>query len=194
MFTDFPSGSPAGTLGIELLTADGRKILAEVPEAALDLSGSTVQVSLAAQTIAALLADLEEAAGTGTAYTLTGTSAAVAFGTTSPSIVLGAAGTYLLLARVRVDHVGASYAANRTITVKLRRTNNTAADLANGSAQLQTGILTTVDQTAGNLTIFAIYTTALTDDAVTLYADVSTLPSAGASKVSQAHLVAVRLS
>jgi hypothetical protein len=74
----------------------------------------------------------------GTAYQLTASDAALDFGTTDPSLTLTKAGTYLLTARVRLDYNGATFSAVRTATLKLRRTNNTAADLSNGSAAAKT--------------------------------------------------------
>ena len=130
----------------------------------------------------------------GTAYTLTATSALAAFGTTSPTLVLDKAGTYLLQARVNYQLVGATFAANRTVTTKLRRTNNTAGDISNSSTATGTGVIATI---TGPLDIFSlppvVYTTTVATDSISIYADVSVLPSAGSLEMTEASIVAVRL-
>lgn len=130
----------------------------------------------------------------GTAYDLTATSAALNFGTTDPVLVLDKAGTYLLQARVNLQFVGATFAANQTVTLKLRRTNNTAADVSNSSTVLGTGIVTTVD---GNFAVVSfppvVYTTTVATDSITIFGDVSVIPSAGTLSATQASIVAVRL-
>lgn len=129
--------------------------------------------------------------GTGTAYTLTTTPAAVTFGTTSPSITITNAGTYFIQAGAAIDWVGATFAANQTVTVKLRRTNNTAADLTSGVSAATTPIITTLTETWGPVDPPGVfYTTANSTDIVTLFADVSVLPSAGSATVSRAWIVA----
>lgn len=131
----------------------------------------------------------------GTAYALTNTAAALDFGTTDPSITITAAGTYLLFARVRVDYTGATFAAVRTGTLKLRRTNNTAADITNGSVGFKTDIITTLTYTLGDFTILAIpYTTANSTDIITIFGDISVVPTAGTLDCVEANIVAVRIS
>ena len=130
----------------------------------------------------------------GTAYSLTGTSAALDFGTTDPSIVLNKAGTYLLLGRVNLSYVAATFAASRTATLKLRRTNNTAGDLANGSMTALTDIITTLTYTMGVFNLPpVIYTTAVLTDAITIFGDVSVVPSAGSLNAVEASVMAIRL-
>ena len=129
----------------------------------------------------------------GTAYSLTNTPAALDFGTTDPSLTLTAAGTYLIIATTKLDLTGATFAASRTVTLKLRRTNNTAADLTNGTITYATPITTTLTNTMDYPTWYAVYTTAATDDVITIFGDVSTVPSAGSLDASAASIVAVRL-
>lgn len=130
----------------------------------------------------------------GTAYSLTATSAALVFGTTSPAKVIDAPGVYLLLARVRVDYNGATFAAVRTGTLKLRRTNNTAADLTNGSTSFKTDIITTLTYTLADIFLPpVIYTTTASDDAITIFGDISVVPTAGSLDCVEAEIVAVRL-
>ncbi len=132
--------------------------------------------------------------GAGTAYTLTAVSAAVDMGTTDPVIVINKAGTYLIQARVNYQLVGATFAANRTITTKLRRTNNTAADIANSSTAIGSGVITTITGPLGVIELPAvIYTTTAITDSLTLFADVSVVPTAGSLTITEASIVAVRL-
>lgn len=131
----------------------------------------------------------------GAVYTLTATPAAVDFGTTDPIITVNAAGTYSLRARVRVALNAATFAANQTLTVKLRRTNNTATDVANAIA---TWIVPIISAQSNTLAIIILpevfYTTALTNDTIQLFADISVVPSAGTISIDAASIVAVRLS
>lgn len=129
----------------------------------------------------------------GTVYTLTNASAAVAFGTTSPSVVLTAPGTYLINVRARVENVGATFAATRLLTLKLRRTNNTAADLTNGAALFNTPVITLLTNSLIALSWSVLYTTSNSDDAIALFGLLNTVPSAGTCTVDEASIVAVRL-
>lgn len=130
----------------------------------------------------------------GSAYSLTNTSALLDFGTTDPSLTITEAGTYLLFARVRYDYNAATFAAVRTVTSKLRRTNNTAADVSNSSASWKTDIITTLTYTAVIHTLPVVsYTTANTDDVIQLWGDVSTVPSAGSLDAVEASIVALKI-
>lgn len=130
----------------------------------------------------------------GTAYSLTNTQAAVTFGTTSPSLALTAAGVYLIFARVRLDYNGATFAANQTAAMKLRRTNNTPADLTNGSIAAITQIVTTQSFTMGDYSwMSAFYTTSNTNDAIAIFAALGTIPGAGSLDVVEAQIMAIRL-
>lgn len=133
-------------------------------------------------------------AASGTAYSLTNTSAALTFGTSSPTLVLDKAGTYLILGRYNLKYNGATFAAARTVTMKLRRTNNTPADLTGGSTTLTTDIVTTKTFTfsAGMLPPIVV-TTANTNDIITIFGDVSVVPTAGSLDAIEANIIAVRL-
>ncbi len=103
-----------------------------------------------------------------------------------------AAKTYLLSALVRLDYVGATFAANQTVTVKIRRTNNTAADIATSTLML--AIVTTVTYSVGQVAVIAIpYTTAGVSDTVQIFVSVSVVPSAGNLTVVEAAITAARL-
>jgi hypothetical protein len=132
--------------------------------------------------------------GAGTAYALTNTSAAVALGTTSPSLTLPGPGTFAIFANLQVDAAAATL-TTQTLSAKLRRTNNTAADLTDAAiTALPIGAMTTATQNVG---IFAlgpiIYSTANTDDTIAMYANLSAAAAAGAVNVSAARIIAVQL-
>ena len=129
----------------------------------------------------------------GTAYALTNTPAALDFGTTDPSLTLTAPGTYRITGFINLKYNGATFAASRVVTVKLRRTNNTAADITNGSVTLDTDIITTLTYTFSTVTWEVIYTTTNSDDAITIFADVGTVPTAGSLDAVAASIVAHRL-
>lgn len=116
--------------------------------------------------------------GVGTAYALTNTAAAIDFGTTDPTKVIDKAGTYLIFAQVQLTYTGATVVAE-TATIKVRRTNNTAADVS-VVVVLDLPVATTLTNTYG---IFQIppftYTTALTNDSVSIFANVSAALGAG---------------
>jgi hypothetical protein len=129
---------------------------------------------------------------TGTAYTLTNSAGLITFGTTSPSLTIPAAGTWLILGQVQLEYVGATFAASRTVTPKIRRTNNTPTDVVTGS--FRTDIITTLTYTAGVVPLAPqVYVTANTDDILQLWASIDVVPSAGSMQVSQASIVAVKL-
>lgn len=130
----------------------------------------------------------------GTAYALTAVSAALNFGTTDPVLTIDKAGTYLLLGRVNLLYNAATFAASQAVTLKLRRTNNTAADLGAGSVTLATDIITALTYTFGIFDLPPlIYTTANTDDAITIFGDVAVVPSAGSLDAVAASIVAIRI-
>jgi hypothetical protein len=133
--------------------------------------------------------------GVGTAYALTDTAAAIDFGTTDPVKVLDQAGTYLLLASVQVEYTGATVAAE-TATLKLRRTNNTAADVTASTVVIDLPAATTLTHTYGVVHLPpVIYTTATTDDSLTIFGNVSAALGAGTidATATGTSIIAIRL-
>jgi hypothetical protein len=130
----------------------------------------------------------------GTSYQLTATPAQVVFGTTSPSLTITSSGVWLLLARARVDYTGSTFAAVRTGALKLRRTNNTAADIASATAGFLTDIITTLTYTLVEFDLPpVVYTTTNATDIIQLYGSISVIPTAGSIDISEAAIVAVKL-
>ena len=132
--------------------------------------------------------------GVGTAYAFTDTAAALDFGTTDPAIVLDKAGTYLILGQVHLAYNGATVVA-QTASIKVRRTNNTAADLS-AVVVIDLPAATTLTHSYGVVPIPPfVYTTSVATDAVTLYGSVSAALGAGTIDATAVgtSLVAVRL-
>ncbi len=130
----------------------------------------------------------------GTAYQFTAVSSALAFGTTSPTLVINAVGTYVLFSRIRVDYNGATFAAVRTGTLKLRRTNNTAADLASGTSSFKTDVITTLTYTLADIFIPpVVYVTTNATDSISIFGDISVIPTAGSLDCVEAEIIAIRI-
>ena len=130
----------------------------------------------------------------GTVYSLTNTDALVDFGTTDPTIVLDKSGTYLLFGRAYLVYNGATYAANQTVTIHLRRTNNTAGNVANATTTATLRIVTTLTDTVGVMPLPpVVYSTSNTTDSISVYGSLSATPAAGTVDVKEASVVALKI-
>lgn len=129
--------------------------------------------------------------GSGAAYTLTTTPALLAFGTTSPTITIPATGTYLLLSGARIDAVAATFAANQTVTMKLRRTAAVAGDIANATASYEFDIITTKSYTGFRGMLPPVTFAATNADTIQLWGSVSVAPGAGSVQAVEAWLMAL---
>lgn len=132
----------------------------------------------------------------GTVYSLTNSSAALDFGTTDPSITITTAGTWKITACVQVTYTGATVVAE-TASFKLRRTNNTAADLTSSTVTIDLPVATTLTNTYGMVMLPAVYyTTANVNDVVTIFGNVSATLGAGTIDAAAAGtwIVAERIS
>ena len=70
----------------------------------------------------------------------------------------------------------------------MRRTNNTAADLTNGTKTFTTGTPTTCTATWLTPTWSIYYVTTDSNDIIQLFGDVNVVPDAGSLKVSNASI------
>ena len=130
----------------------------------------------------------------GTAYSLTAVSGLLTFGTTSPSLIINAPGTYLILSQALIKYNAATFAAVRTATLKLRRSNNTPADIANSSLALQTQIITALTFSLGVAALpNIIYTTTNADDVLQLHGALDVIPTAGSLDAIAAQIIAIKL-
>lgn len=138
--------------------------------------------------------DIITAYAAGTAYSLTNSAALLDFGTTDPTLTLNKAGTYMLIGRAYLKYNAATYAGTQTVTIKLRRTNNTAADVTNATTTATMRIITTITDSVGIMEIpVVIYSTALTSDIIQVFGSVSAAPAAGSVDATEASIVAIRL-
>lgn len=131
--------------------------------------------------------------GTGTAYTLTTSSAKITFGTTSPTVTITSAGTYLIISNITLDYTGLTTLAVAACSFKVRRTNNTAADIANTTQNFNVPVVTLLTQTGGDIDIPAfIYTTANNNDVLELWGSRGAI-TVGSIQVTNGYIVAVKI-
>lgn len=107
--------------------------------------------------------------------------------------MLTAAGTYRIIASVTLEYNAATFAAVRTVTMKLRRTNNTGTDLTGGTKTIKTRIVTTETSTMMVVTWVVDYTTANSNDSIEIFGSIDVIPSAGALNVTEATIHSNRL-
>ena len=151
-------------------------------------------ISGISNSVAMLKADsVKTIAAAGTAYTLTASDAVMMFGTTNPVITV-TQGTWKIRTRCVLKYVGATFAANRDVTINLSRTNNTPADITGSSTTVTTDIVTT--KTGTFMVVLlpeVIYQTVNSDDTISIYGQLSALPSAGSMTVTEASIIAERI-
>lgn len=166
-----PSFSGVSTFGGGINVPDGQQI---------DSNGYRVNYPLAAY-------------ASGTVYSLTNTSALVDFGTTDPILTIDKPGTYWVSGKAQLKYNAATFAANQTATCKIRRTNNTAADLSGATRTIDTRIITTITDNAGLVEVpETVYTTTNQDDHLQLWCSLSAAPGAGSVDVTSAEITAKR--
>lgn len=127
----------------------------------------------------------------GTASAVETNPTQLSFGTTSPVLTLNQAGTYLLFASATFLENGS--ASNYVLNVKLRRTNNTAADVANAVRVLSSDAPEEYGPVLGSFNIslpVVVYTTANNDDLIAMFASNGTDISMACSEAS---ILAVRI-
>lgn len=156
----------------------------------VDKSKTLAQVKTLITTTANQLA----VTASGTVYSLTNAAAAIDFGTIDPALTITATGIYLIMADVVINYNGATFAATQDVTIKLRRTNNTPADLTGGTRVVKASIVTTITGTLAQVSFAAEpYATSNVDDAIALYGLVATTPAAGSLDIISASIRAIRL-
>jgi hypothetical protein len=96
-----------------------------------------------------------------------------------------------MFARVRTDYNAATFAAVRTATYKLRRTNNTAADVTSSSGAFATSVITAITSTAQTFNLpLVLYTTTNSNDVISLFGSIDVIPTAGSIDAVEANIVA----
>lgn len=129
--------------------------------------------------------------GSGTVYTFTATLAPLIFGTTNPSLVITTPGTWLIHATVQLSFSGATFASSQNVTLEIFRTNNTPGVIPGSLITIPTGVVTVDTGLLGVIPLPSIiYATANNNDALTIYGNVSVLPSAGTLIAASANIIA----
>jgi len=138
---------------------------------------------------------LFSAYGNGTGYTITTVANSnVTFSVTSPTFTLSAAGTYLLFVTGGVKAIGYSNTAVATITIKIRKTNAPASDIANAVYTITVPVATLItDHLSAIILPPVIYTTAVATDVLNVTASVDIAATAGSLQINQCSLLAVRV-
>lgn len=133
-----------------------------------------------------------------TAQSLTSSSAALNLGTGSAVMkdtLRSGLSTYLIRSQVVLKYNAATFAANRTVTLKLRRINKTATDLANSTITLTTDITTTVTGTFMVVNLPDVIYTAISgaSDIIQIFGGLDTAPTAGSLDVTQGYIMATKI-
>lgn len=129
---------------------------------------------------------------TGAGFGLSTVSSAVVGGTTSPVVALPTSSQYLIRGRAQVELLGATFAANQTVNIKIRNTTQ-SADVSGATATITLPVVTTVTETVGMFEFSSFYSPVSAGDSLTIFASVSVLPSAGSVIISNANVTAVVL-
>lgn len=138
------------------------------------------------------LNNIIQTVASGTAYTLTTSYADVTFGTTSPTVTLINAGTYSIYITLQTSLVSAT-TTTQSVSFKLRRTNNTAADLSGSTFGNPLPVATITSELGPTTTIGPIkYTTANTNDVIGAQGIISASLGAGTATVTAATITAER--
>lgn len=125
---------------------------------------------------------------TGTAYTTTSSYASIVGGTTSPTLTIAASGDGYLSFSVASAFVGATFAGVQSISIKLRRTNNTAADIGFPQAQ-PLPVITALTGAGPSMNIVKFPYTATAGDVITIQAILSASPGAGSVTITGSNIV-----
>lgn len=184
----------AGALGGEAaFTYTAASNTATIGAVSLGAGGETSSIGTLVDPVDGVtpLNNIIETVASGTAYTLTTSYAALDFGTTDPVVTISNAGTYTLYFWVQTSLVSAT-TTTQSVQFKLRRTNNTAADLGSvSSAPLP--VATIGSQNGPQACMIAVkYTTTNTNDSITIQGQTSAALGAGTVTVTDARIVAIR--
>ena len=107
-----------------------------------------------------------------------------------------ATGKYLITTNVKLAYNGVISATNRTVTLKLRRTNNTAADLSNSTTTFVTQVVSLVGLTgtAGDCDVPALIYNGTSGDTIEMQGQISSVSGlTGSMDVQEASIVATRI-
>ncbi len=193
--TNLPTATASAKGVANFPAAGGLSITAGAVSAAVDgtsigVNGSNKLAVISAGVVPTISVVTSYAAGT--VATLPTTSAQLTFGTTSPGITLATAGTYLLRAAANLQFAGAT-TTGQTATLKLRRTNNTAADVTGATRTVSLGTNTLVTADVGVVPTPEVSYVAGAGDVIQLWGVISGAIGAGSVQATDAQIIAERI-
>lgn len=109
------------------------------------------------------------------------------------SITLAAAGSYLLMASVRLDFDVATFSGAEDVALKLRETNLGPADVANAVLNLDTGTTTLLSETLAAVALPPVVYTAAAGAVIQLFGSLSDTPYSGSLRAVEGSIVAIPL-
>lgn len=109
----------------------------------------------------------------------------------SLTITLATPGTYLLMASFNLQFAIATFASSQQVIVKLRRTNNTPADVTSAIANLQTGTTSVDSGTFEEGMLPVVQYTASAGDIIQLYGAVANSPYSGSLQAVEGSIMAI---
>lgn len=157
------------------------------------LTGSTTLAGAITGTSSSTATVEAQTVAAGTAYTLTGSSAAVVFGTTSPTITLPSTGTWKFFVTIQTTYAGATVTL-QNVNVKIRKTNGTPADLTASSWSQPIPSATLLSADGPQVNIGPCAYTGTSGDTITIFANLSGLPSLGNITITKAVISASKTS
>ena len=128
----------------------------------------------------------------GTPAALSQTPGLLTFGTTSPSVHLVKNVRRLLTARAVISLSECTVGEPITVTLKLRRTSGTPADLAHAISSVTVGLIAASGQNEVDVPIElppCIHTVGNTAETIELWGSIDALPSTGQITVSEASIL-----
>ncbi len=138
------------------------------------------------------LNNIVQTVASGTAYTMTTSYAAVTFGTTSPTVTLLNAGTYTIYVDVQ-SQLSSATITTQSVSFKLRRNNNTPADLTGATFGAPLPVQTAGSELGPAIHIGPIkYTTSGTTDVIEVQGILSASTGAGSVTASACTITAIR--
>lgn len=144
--------------------------------------------------LSALLSSSVTAAyGSGTGYTVTTTPALTTFSVTNPTVTLPTTGNYVLIPNVSLQYIAATFLTSRTVTLKLRKTSGTAADVSNSVATVLTQLVTLLSFTVASPQMPPVGFSGTAGDIISIFASIDVAPTAGTIQVVAASILAIKL-
>lgn len=121
-------------------------------------------------------------------YVMTNATAQVAINSTNVAVSLDSGRPYRVRGQFVLLFNGATYSGGQTLQIKLRRTNNTAADLPGATLNITLPAMTTNTQSLSVFFESELYVPGASNDTIAAFANVSATPSAGDVRIVESRL------